>query len=667
MRLKWKILFAATFWLCCLEASSQQNRIDSLTHLIKTIKNDSAKCELLYQLGVTYSRVDYKVSLVLYDSILKIVARNKNFEKIEADAFVEIGNVGFEHGDYALSIEYYTKAEERFNSFTGNQKTSGLGTIYNNVGAILSLANDWENAQKYYLRALKEYEKLNDISRMVTTYFNIAFVYSDMDEWGKSYEHMLKSFNLTKQSRNKPQNLQTTYRLATICFKLGRIAEGQKYLNIADSLLLTLGEPLDLIYYNHAYGTYYQQVGHYTSAIEHHMRAYKTAVKWVDPYYEADETLEIGIDYLKLKKFDSAEFYFKKSYDISIKYKYKPKVLLSLISLSDLAETKGNYEEAYNYKKKQASFADSLVKEQNQYRVLLLDGEFAAQKRASEIKQLQQDKQLQAMSLERKSTLNYLLVGSIVILLVLGFLVYRNLHHRHTLAKQKEQLQQQRIRELEKDRQLIAVDSMLRGQEEERSRMAKDLHDGLGGMLSGVKLSLGAMKGNIILSEDNTKLFGRVLDQLDHSINEMRRIAHNMMPEALVKLGLRQAIQDYCDGLNESSKMNFKTQFYGLENRLDASAEIVVYRIVQELLNNVVKHSNASEALVQVMRHENNLTITIEDNGHGFDVNVIDEKKSAGLANVRSRVDYLKGQMDIQSSQPNGTSVHIDFVIPDKQ
>jgi signal transduction histidine kinase len=667
MHLKWKILSVTILWLCCIHASSQQNRIDSLKRLLPTAKNDSVKCELLYQLGTAYSRVDYKVSLVLYDSILEIVSRNKNLQKIEADTFLEIGNIGFEHGDYALSIEYYTKAEEKFNGFTGNAKTSGLGAIYNNVGAILSLANDWENAQKYYLRALNEYEKLNDISRMVTVYFNIAFVYSDMDEWGKSYEHMLKSFNLTKQSRNKPQNLQTTYRLATICFKLGRIAEGQVYLKKADSLLKTLGEPLDLIYYNHAYGTYHQQVGNFRSAVRYHLRAYETAVKWVDPYYEADETLEIGIDYLKLKKFDSAEFYFKKSYEISTKYKYKPKVLLSLLSLSDLAETKGNYEEAYRYKKKQAMFADSLVKEQNQYRVLLLDGEFAAQKRASEIKQLQQDKQLQAMSIERKSTLNYLLVASIAVLLVLGFLVYRNLHHRHTLAKQQELLHQQRIRELEKDRKLIAVDSMLKGQEEERSRMAKDLHDGLGGMLSGVKLSLGAMKGNIILSEDNTKLFARVLDQLDHSIAEMRRVAHNMMPEALVKLGLQQAIQDYCDSLNESiSTIKFKTQFYGLDQRLEASAEIVVYRIIQELLNNVVKHSNASEALVQVMRHENFLTVTVEDNGHGFVISEVDEKKGAGLANVRSRVDYLKGHLDIQSSPGKGTSIHIDFIIQDK-
>ena len=204
---------------------------------------------------------------------------------------------------------------------------------------------------------------------------------------------------------------------------------------------------------------------------------------------------------------------------------------------------------------------------------------------------------------------------------------------------------------------------MLKGQEEERSRMAKDLHDSLGGMLSGVKLSLGAMKGNIVLSEENTRLFSNVLDQLDHSINEMRRVAHNMMPEALMKLGLQQAVQDYCDGLNESNKIVFRTQFYGLENRLDAATEILVYRIVQELLNNVVKHASATEALVQVMRHDQNLNITIEDNGIGFVPN--EAKTGVGLSNVRSRVDYLKGYFDIQSTAGSGTSIHIECPVED--
>jgi two-component system, NarL family, sensor kinase len=133
------------------------------------------------------------------------------------------------------------------------------------------------------------------------------------------------------------------------------------------------------------------------------------------------------------------------------------------------------------------------------------------------------------------------------------------------------------------------------------------------------------------------------------------------MPEALLKLGLQQALQDYCEGLSETQPFTIISEFHGLEKRMDPAAEVVVYRIVQELLNNAVKHSGASQILAQVMRQENNLTITVEDNGKGFDSEKLVD--GAGLKNIRSRVDYLKGQLDIQTKPGKGTSVHIDCII----
>ena len=141
----------------------------------------------------------------------------------------------------------------------------------------------------------------------------------------------------------------------------------------------------------------------------------------------------------------------------------------------------------------------------------------------------------------------------------------------------------------------------------------------------------------------------------------MRRVAHNMMPEALMKLGLQQALQDYCDGLSESQLFKIDGEFYGLEQRMEPSVEIVIYRIVQELLNNAVKHSGASTILAQVMRQQNNLTITVEDNGLGFNRETVTQ--GAGLKNIQSRVDYLKGQLDIQTTLGKGTSIHIDCTI----
>jgi tetratricopeptide (TPR) repeat protein len=245
-------------------------------------------------------RVDYKVSRVLYDSILRVAHRTRQFKRLEANVLLEIGGLGFDHGDYPLAIEYYAKATEKYNALGGEDKAHGLAAVYNNLGGILSLINDWEGAQKYYLMSIRELEKLNDTTRMVTVYFNIAFVFTDMDEWYKSYGSMYKSFQLSEHSTNKSQNVQSCSRLATICFKTKRMDEGRSYLKKSDSLILKSQENIDFIYYNHAYGTYYQQTGGYAAAVKHHKLAYKAAIKWDDPYYLAEETLEIGKDFLKL-------------------------------------------------------------------------------------------------------------------------------------------------------------------------------------------------------------------------------------------------------------------------------------------------------------------------------------------------------------------------------
>jgi signal transduction histidine kinase len=248
-------------------------------------------------------------------------------------------------------------------------------------------------------------------------------------------------------------------------------------------------------------------------------------------------------------------------------------------------------------------------------------------------------------------------------LLVIGFTGYRNFRHRHALARQQDQLQQQRIRVLEKDQLLVATDAMLKAQEEERSRMAKDLHDGLGGLLSGVKFSLVNMKDHMLINKADSAVFDRSLDMLDTSIRELRRVAHNMMPEALVKFGLDEALKDYCNAINTANLMRLQYQSFGLEERMDQSVEIIVYRVIQELLNNALKHASATEALVQVMRRENRLSITVEDNGKGFDMRCLEYNKGAGWTNIYNRVNYLKGKIDLSAQPGKGVSVNIELIV----
>jgi signal transduction histidine kinase len=138
-----------------------------------------------------------------------------------------------------------------------------------------------------------------------------------------------------------------------------------------------------------------------------------------------------------------------------------------------------------------------------------------------------------------------------------------------------------------------------------------------------------------------------------------------MMPEALARFGLAAALQDFCIGLSKLAQLSIDLQILGLEKRMDSNTEIVLYRIVQELLNNVIKHAEATEVLVQLIRSEKSLSLTVEDNGRGFDCNQSPE--GMGLRNILSRVDFLGGHLDIHAIPQKGTTVTIDLELKSQE
>jgi len=152
------------------------------------------------------------------------------------------------------------------------------------------------------------------------------------------------------------------------------------------------------------------------------------------------------------------------------------------------------------------------------------------------------------------------------------------------------------------------------------------------------------------------------MDMLDSSIREMRRVAHNMMPEALIRFGLDTALTDFCNDINQSGALKVDYQSFGLADvAIDQTVSITLYRIVQELINNTMKHSGATSAIVQLTKSNGLLSVTVEDDGKGFDPKILEYAKGIGWVNIQSRVEYLKGSINVQTKPGNGTSVHIEL------
>jgi two-component system, NarL family, sensor kinase len=246
-------------------------------------------------------------------------------------------------------------------------------------------------------------------------------------------------------------------------------------------------------------------------------------------------------------------------------------------------------------------------------------------------------------------------LGGSAVLVAIGLLTFQNRRQRR---REKQQYQQ----ELGKEKLLEATEAVLKGEEHERIRLAKDLHDGLVGMLSGIKYSLHTIKEDLSATPQNQEAFERSMDMLDSSIKEMRRVAHDMMPEALIRFGLNTALRDFCKDVTQRGVLQISYQSIGMEAEIvDQTRAIAIYRIVQELVYNAVRHASATSAIVQITCMGNCLSLTVEDNGNGFDTSSLHDSKGLGWNNIGRRVGYLGGRCDITSRSGEGTSVHLEL------
>jgi two-component system, NarL family, sensor kinase len=626
-----------------------QNIPDSITQKLKAAVSDSARVIILLDEGDAIISDAPAVSFTYYQQALAL-GKKMNNKRCIAMSLGSVGIAYIEMNKFDSAIHIFQQSVPFYREL---KDTSKEASVLANIGNVYLHKKDNAAAIEYYLQSARLLETASDQKWLATLYSNISALLNDQKEYTRAVEFGNKAVAIARKLGNRISEVNALINLSSSYSQLGDV--DKEYALLQEALPIAKGNgddmPVGTIY--NSLGDYHRKIEKYPVALTNYLEGYRYMQKLGNKYYLIPSTIRLARTYFKMNENEKALQYIKEAEKIAGEVGERAELHEIYEVRAGIEQKAGNYKLAADYFSKTLILTDSIFTAEASEKVAEVEARYQNEKKQQEILQLEKDKKIQSLIIKQKSTFNYILLGSVAALLLTFFLGYRNFKHG-------QKLKQQRITELENEKLLLATQSIVKGQEEERSRLAKDLHDGLGGLLSGVKLQLGAMKGNLILSEEHGRTFNNALGKLDESINEMRRVAHNMMPEALMKLGLQQALQDYCDGLSALQPFKINCEFHALEKRMPASTEIVVYRIVQELLNNAVKHSGATNILAQVIRQDNSLSITIEDNGKGFDISNAGFKRGAGLSNIQSRVDYLKGHMDIESTSAKGTSIHID-------
>lgn len=637
----------------------RQGYADSLQHLLNSNKaTDSTKARAAFQLSSVWNKVD-TVKARTYLEKGKTLADGSPF--MQALYTYYTGQFYFKSAP-AHSEKAYLKTDSIL-------KESELTTIsayelwlsaWANYSILQQIKGDDEQVIDIMLRKVIPYARLGNLHEYVASaYSSVGVLFSNQLEFQKAAEYHEKAVHIIDSISAMPSARVEIYlEAASNYITLEDLNKAKQLQEKSKGLLEDFKKSSPYLSYIANEAMYYRKLKQYDQSLKFIRKGLLLAE------HLGDEVLKESLSYDQSKTFFEQGNYQKAKdamldvvHHINYPSPGNKKLYYSL--LAEIYFKLDNDKEAYRWQKAYSDISDSLSESHLKEKIHFMETRFRALENQKEIATLKVEKTLTQLESNKNRYFIWMLAGTSFILLLLAvfFIIYYINYRR--LSVQKEINYQHKLKEIEQHQQLAVTKAMLDGEERERGRLARDLHDGLGGMLAGVKMNLSGWAARYLPSSGDTA-FHKVISQLDTSVTEVRRIAHNMMPETLLKFGLKTALQELCDFYSRDD-VQVDFQAFGIKESMAITLQTNIYRIVQELLSNALRHSGANYIVVQCSQNGNYFFITVEDNGCGFDSETPHKKKGMGFENLRKRVDYLQATLGITSAPGEGTSVHIEW------
>lgn len=638
MKLKFSILLII-FSQCTF--GQNYTHLDSLKqNLANIVSNDTSNVSTYISLAKSYLYIDVDSSKIYATKALNLSLKKNNYR------LAKIYNI---HGIIQSDLSNIDSARYFFDKalLTLDQKEDIIlrSSVLTNYSITYENSNNFNKQLHYNLKAI-ELVKGND-AELSLLYFNHAITYADAGFLAQSKKY-LKLANLSSKKVNDYRVEAATLRqLAYYCIEENKLDSAKVYLERGLDICEKTKSAETCFEINIMIGKLYDDLKMFDAAEKSLLIANRLALKRKKKHDIVASYVLLAEHELKKGNYSKSVIYFEKFKSLYNQKRDSDLAVIAYKSWAEVESKRKNYKKANKLMLVYVTQQESIYQAKNRAMLADADVKHESEKKDSEIIRQQLEIEQNKNEIEREKTQNNYLIVLILFLFIASTLLW-------FLFKQNEKRKNQEIVTLKREHQIKTLETLIEGEEKERIRIAQELHDGVNGDLSAIKYKLSS------ILEMKNKEIAEVINMIDDSCNHVRAISHNLVPPSLENFNLLEVTEEYCEKSDTAHAQSINFQHLGDTFTFSKKEEINIFRIIQELVSNSVKHSNATEINIQLSYRNKTMQITVEDNGKGFDINAID-KKGIGLKNIQSRVDYLSASLDIISNkQGTSTTIEID-------
>ncbi len=610
------LLFFLVFYTSTFYAQ-EETKANLLSNWKNTQLNDSNRAENYFKLiSKYYQQEDPSLAKTMADTLYQFTQK-KELTDQKTKVELMLGNLEYNNSNIELSLNYYKKALE---SSESNSDLKNKAKALANIGQIYSLYFKYDKALDYLEKAKKSAKQSKDTSAIAAILMNIGNVYGNKFQFVTSNEYYSQSIELYK-ALNDEINQAKIYSL--------------------------IGDNED-------------RSGNFNKSKKYYFRSLKVFREHNDIQNERQVLFSLSSSYLSQKLYDSCIYYGKIREKIDQKLSPNIYSVTNYYNLSDAYKATGKLKNAFEYLEKATSIESQL--QQYNANKKLQNLEIKQIKTKDSLINVAKTYQTNLKHQKEKTKLTLFWGGILALVSTLAFLLIRNTKRKQRKAEEERQKQIEEKEKILKDLELSTIDAMIQGQEKERQKLASDLHDSVGATLSAAKLQFEHLIKDEIDTKVRKELIKKTSTLLEDAYVEIRSMAHLKNSGVIAKNGLLPAVAKLAENASGANSLKFEVQSHGLEERIDNSLEISIFRIIQELVTNVIKHANATKGIIHLTNHEDSINIMVEDNGKGFNPNQVTKTKAGmGISSIDKRVEHLDGKMTIESEKLKGTTVIIDI------